>query len=119
MRQRRHSADLDEAEAEPERAVDRFGMFVEAGGEPDRIAETQTEGFDSERGRIGCRPQRRRGGERRDRQPVGLLGVELVDQRPRQAEQRSDHATSSGKTWPLSPDGSGATQRACFGSSVA
>ena len=46
LRLGRERADLDEAEAERERAAGRFGVLVEARGEADRVGEFQAERFD-------------------------------------------------------------------------
>ena len=45
LRQRRHAADLDEAEAEPKTSVDRLTILVETGRKPDRIREGEAEGL--------------------------------------------------------------------------
>ena len=44
LRLRRHAADLDEAEAEPEQRVHHLGILVEARRESDRIGKRQAEG---------------------------------------------------------------------------
>ena len=43
LRLRRHAADLDEAEAEPEQLIRHLGILVEARREADRIGKRQPE----------------------------------------------------------------------------
>ena len=43
LRARRHRADLDETEAEPEQRIRRLGVLVEAGGKAERIGEIEAE----------------------------------------------------------------------------
>jgi hypothetical protein len=44
LRLRRHRADLDKAEAQPQQGIGDLRALVEAGGHADRIGEIQAEG---------------------------------------------------------------------------
>ncbi len=60
LRQRRHRADLDEAEAEPQQRVGHLGMLVEARRHADRIGEIEAEGTHREPRIVRRRPRKRR-----------------------------------------------------------
>ena len=111
LRQRRHRADLDEAETEAEHRVRHRAVLVEAGGEPDRVGEGEAERLDGEPRIAGLR----RGADaaeagRFDGQMVGPFRIEQP-QNPRRAVAEG-HARSAGKTWrPSGPSGRSSTLR--------
>ena len=78
LRARRHGADLDEAEAEPQQRVRHLGILVEAGREADRIGEIQPEGADRKPRIVGPRRRQRRQLQRAQREPVRVLRVETT-----------------------------------------
>ncbi len=88
LRQRRHRADLDEAEAHRAQAVDGAAVLVEPGGEADAVREAQP----GERRRVGHARLRPQALQRRvlqprqgvERQLVRMLGVEPEQERPHQ-----------------------------------
>ena len=55
LRTRREGAEFHEAEAEPRPGGDALGIFVETGGEADRVREGEAEEFFLERGEIEMR----------------------------------------------------------------
>ena len=108
LRPRRHGADLDEAEAEPQQRVRHLAMLVEAGRHADRIGKIEAEDpHRKPRSSAGAGP-RGTSLEALDGQPMGVLGIHEAQQRPGQAVEQADHGASSGKTWrPSAPKGSG------------
>ncbi len=105
-------ADLHEAEAEPEQGVRHERALVEASRESDRIREAPAEHIDGEAGIVGGRRNVRQGGQRPDRQIVGALGIEPVQQRAHQGKGGGDHrgGIPSGRRWaPSAPTGISAT----------
>jgi hypothetical protein len=114
LRPRHDPADLDEAEAEAEQRVGHTGALVEAGREANRIWEAAAEQVDREAGIVRAPAAGRQQGERPQRQVMGALGIEAVEQRPDQGKGDVDHAGRSpaGKTWrPSAPRGSASTER--------
>ena len=59
LRLRRHRADLDKAEAEPQQRVRHLGVLVEARGHADRIGEIEAEGAHRELAVVGAQFGRR------------------------------------------------------------
>ena len=118
LRLRRHAADLDEAETEPQQRIRHLGILVEAGRKPDRIGKAQPEGRDGKRLIVRRRTRQRRELERLQRQRVRLFGVEHAQQRRREAVEQGDHGASSGNRCPSVPSGSGFTQRTAESGSV-
>jgi len=111
LRQRRHAADLDEAEAESQKLVGHLGMLVKAGRDPDRIGEREAEGVYGELLVVGRGTRQRRTPERGERQRVRGLGIERAQERREEPIEQRDHGASSGKTWrPSAPSGSGLTE---------
>ena len=98
LRQRRDGADLDKAETEPQQRVRHFGVLVETRGNADGIGEIEAERAHREPPVVaGCARQRREL-QRRDREGMGILRIERIEQRPRQAREEADHGSSSGTT---------------------
>ena len=108
--QRRHRADLDMAKAEGRGGGPGRGVFVEAGGQPDRIGETYAKGLD----RAGLRggqpvpalqqpaqgtnpPEQRQGIHR---QLMRLLGIEPEEDAPRNLFVKRTHICRSLKSSP-------------------
>ena len=58
LRLRRHGADLDEAEAEPEQRIGHLGVLVEPGRHADRIGEVEPEGPHREPRVVGASSRR-------------------------------------------------------------
>jgi hypothetical protein len=111
LRLRRHAAGFDEAESEPQQRIHHFGVLVETGRKADRVGKSQAEGRDSELLVIRRRTPQWRQPERLQRQRMRLFRVERAQQRRRKAVEQPDHGSSSGKTCPFAPSGSGLTQR--------
>ena len=90
LRQRRHRADLGEAEAKRERRVDSLAMLVKTGGEPERIGKIKAERLDREAGIIGFGRGKRQMRQRLDREAVRGLWVELQQKRPCEGAETRD-----------------------------
>ena len=114
LRQRRHRADLGEAEAQRQHLVRHLGILVEARRQPQRIGKAQAQRIDSQH-RV-CRGRSRRRNHRQctDRQPMRCLGIERVQQRPGEGkgEPRQPHRMSGGKRCRPFSSGSGWTKAA-------
>ena len=96
LRLRRHRADLDKAEAEPQQRVRHFRILVEAGGHADGIGKIQAEGAHREFRIVRPRPDRRQEFQALDRQPMRVFGIEPAQQRQREGVEGADHGVSSG-----------------------
>ncbi len=102
LRPRRDAADLDKAEAEPQQRVRHLAILVEARRHPDRIGKIQPEGAHLQPRIVRAAPARqRRPLQRPQSQPVGILRVETMQERARQALEKADQG---GKT-PEEADG--------------
>ena len=111
---RHDSADLDEAETEAEQRIGHPRALVEPGGEADRIGKALPEQLDGQGRIVGRRTARRQQRQAANRQVVRRLGVEPVQQRPGEGEERVDHACgiSAGNTCrPSGPRGMSVTER--------
>ena len=98
LRPRRHGADLDEAEAEPEQCIGHLGMLVEPRRHPDRIGEIEAEGAHRKPRIVRHQLDEGRDLQRQDGEPVRVLGIEQAQQRPRELVEQADHGVSSGNT---------------------
>ncbi len=104
--------DLHEAEAETEQGIGHPCAFVEPGGEADRIGESPSDHIDGEARIVSGRRGGGQGRKGADRQVVGTLGIEPVQQGPHQGKGRVDHCgrIPSGKLWrPSGPRGISST----------
>ena len=96
LRLRRHRADLDEAEAEPQQRVRHLGILVEARGHADRIGKVEAEGAHRELGIVSAQLDRRQEFQAVDREAMRILGIDPAQQRQREGVEGADHGFSSG-----------------------
>ena len=96
LRLRRHSADLDKTETQPQQRIGHLRAFVEACGHADRIGKIQTEGPHCQFCIVRPRPDRRQQPQAVDRQTVRVLRIEPAQQRQRKGIEGADHGASSG-----------------------
>ena len=92
LRQRRHRADLDEAEAEPQQRIGHLGVLVEARRHADRIGKIEPEGAHGQARIVRGRRRERRKPQGLDRERMGVLGFDQAHQRPRERVEQADHA---------------------------
>jgi hypothetical protein len=103
LRLRRKRADLRRAETHGQHSVGNFGVFVEAGGEADRIGKIEAEGAHSKARIVARRPRRRHQLQGRDRRLMRRLRRQAAKQRGGEiAEEHLDHSMSPAKSWPPS-----------------
>ena len=76
LRFRRHGADLDKTEPQPQQRVRRLRALVETRGHADRIGKVQPERAHRQFAVIGLRPRRRQQPQPLDRHAVRILGIE-------------------------------------------
>jgi hypothetical protein len=96
LRLRRHRADLNKAEAEPQQRVRHLRVLVEACGNADRVREVEAEGANRQFRVVGARPDRRQQFQALDRQAMRIFRVEPAQQGQREGVEGSDHGFSSG-----------------------
>ena len=96
LRARRHGADFDKAEAEPQQRVRRLRALVEAGGHADRIGKVQAEGANRKFWIIRLLPRRRQQPQALDCHAMRVFRIEPAEQRQRERIERPDHDLSSG-----------------------
>ncbi len=75
MRQRRHAADFDEAEAEPQTSGDGLAILVEACRKPHGIGEGEAEGLRGKPRVVDLARTLRRKTQGRDRKAMRMLRV--------------------------------------------
>ena len=98
LRQRRHRADLDKAEAETQQRIGRLRALVEACGHADRIGKIQPECAHGELRIVRPRPDRRQQPQAMDRHAMGVFRIEPAQQRQREGVESPDHGFSSGNS---------------------
>ena len=81
LRLRRHRADFDKAETQPQQRIRHLGALVEARRHADRIGKIQAEGPHRQFWIVRPRPDRRQQPQALDRQTVGILRIEPAQQR--------------------------------------
>ena len=91
LRQRRHRADLDEAEAQAEQRVRHLGVLVEARRDADRIGKVEPEGPHRQPRIIGRRPPPRGEFQGLDGERMSIFRIERPQQRPGQAVEKANH----------------------------
>ena len=96
LRLRRHRADFDEAETEPQQRVGHLRVLVEARGHADRIGKIQAEGAHRQFWIVGPRLDRRQQPQPLDRHAMRVLRIEPAQQRQRKGVEGADHGMSSG-----------------------
>ena len=96
LRDRRHRADFDKAEAEPQQRVRHFGVLVEARGHADRIGKIQAERPHRQLGVVRPRPGRRQQPQALDRQAMRVLRIEPAHQRQGKASKARITASAPG-----------------------
>jgi hypothetical protein len=96
LRFRRHRADLDEAEAEPQQRIRHLGALVETRGHADRIGEVEPERAHGKLGIVSVRLARRQEAQALDREAMRILGIEPTQHRQRKSVESADHGASSG-----------------------
>ncbi len=99
LRLRRHGADLDEAETQPQQRIRHLRALVEARGHADRIGKIQAERPHRQFGVVRPRPYRRQQLQALDRQAMRVLRIEPAQQRQRESVEGADHGFSSGMSW--------------------
>ncbi len=97
LRPWRDGADFDETEAQSQQRVRHLGIFVEPGGDADRVRKIQPEYPHCQPFIVVRRRRERREFQHPDRQTMGVFRLERVQKRPCQAVEQSDHGFSSGK----------------------
>ena len=96
LRLRRHRADFDKAETEPQQRVGHLRALVEARGHADRIGEIQAEGAHRQLVVVGARLDRRQQPQAVDRHAMRILRIEPAQQRQGKGVKGADHGISSG-----------------------
>ena len=96
LRLRRHGADFDKAETEPQQRVGHLGVLVEARSHADRIGKVQAEGAHRQLVVVGARLDRRQQPQALDRHAMRVLRIEPAQQRQRKGVEGADHGMSSG-----------------------
>ena len=96
LRLRRHRADFDKAETEPQQRVGHLRALVEARGHADRIGKVQAEGAHRQLVVVGARLDRRQQPQALDRHAMRVLRIEPAQQRQRKGVEGADHGISSG-----------------------
>src|SRR5690606_9860064 len=115
LRQRRHRADFDKAEAERKKRVGNLGVLVVAGRHAERVVEGDAGDGGLEPEVVTWRQRDRQAGfQCLDRQAVRRFGIEAEKRPPAQPfDEAEHHARSAGKIWtPSMPSGSGLTHSA-------
>jgi hypothetical protein len=84
LRQWRHRPDLDKAKSEAEQCVGHFGVFVKAGGDPDRIGKIEAERPHPQPRIIGRAVPAGRPLQGFDGDRMSGFGIEGPEQRPSQ-----------------------------------
>jgi hypothetical protein len=96
LRLRRHRADFDEAETQPQQRVRHLRALVEARGHADRIGEVQAEGPHRQLRIIRPRLDRGQQPQAMDRHAMCIFRIEPAQQRQRKGVEGADHGISSG-----------------------
>jgi hypothetical protein len=93
---RRHRADFDKAEAEPQQGIGHFRALVETRRHADRIGKVQAERPHRKFRIVRLRPDRRQQFQALDCHPMGIFRVEPAQERQRKGVEGADHGASSG-----------------------
>ena len=98
LRQRCDGADFAETTAQPHQGIGHFGILVKARRHPDRIGKIEAESLHPQTSRIGFRGRQRQIFQRGNRGIMRLFGIQSMQRRTHQRENRSQHHNSPAKS---------------------